>query len=72
MTKASIHSDFAVFRDKLETFRREADEHGLRAHGALGVGILMGGGFPGTAAALAMLLERNYPVEDWPWADPPK
>ena len=34
----------------------------------LGIGILLGGNFPGAAACISTLLERQYPeVDDWPW-----
>ena len=68
---SSVHDVFERFR----TIRAEIDdappEEGaamVREGGVLGVGILLGGGFPGSAAAVTRLLERQYPDgPGWPW-----
>jgi hypothetical protein len=39
----------------------------IRAGAVLAVGILLGGGFPGSAAAISVLLEREFEGEQWPW-----
>lgn len=43
-------------------------DRAIREGAMLGIGILLGGSFPGAAASVSMLLERQFPdVEDWPW-----
>ena len=40
----------------------------MREGAILGVGVLLGGGFPGSAASVTMLLEHVFPeVREWPW-----
>ena len=39
----------------------------LQANAMLGIGVLIGGGFPGAAAAVSVLLEREFDNEQWPW-----
>jgi hypothetical protein len=39
--------------------------------GVLAVGILTGGGFPGAAACVSLMLERCFPDERWPWSEGP-
>jgi len=39
----------------------------IRAAGCMAVGILLGGGFPGSAAAVSVLLEREFTDQQWPW-----
>lgn len=57
-----------------ETFRgriadlKDAPAEALLPELMLGCGVLMGGGFPGCAAALATLIDRQYPGQTrWLW-----
>ena len=60
-------------RREFETFsqlRREAGfdkPYQLQSGLSLAVGILLGGGFPAAAAAVAILAERAYPDMEWSW-----
>jgi hypothetical protein len=69
-TSASVRDTFENFRRiKREINAADADEHErlVREGVVLGVGILLGGGFPGSAAAVTTLVETCFPDSEWPW-----
>ena len=35
------------------------------------VGLLTGGGYPGAAACVSVLLDSRFPGQLWPWSDAP-
>jgi hypothetical protein len=72
MTDASLRSNFHLFRqhrDDLTSGRvpAEVSDDALRSGGVLAVGLLTGGGFPGAAACVSVLLETRFPESLWPW-----
>jgi hypothetical protein len=61
-------------RNTFEDFRRlrreiKTDDYQVQAGAALGIGVLIGGGFPGSAAALSLLVERAVPDVAWAWRE---
>jgi hypothetical protein len=62
-------------RQEFEDFRRIRREIVVEKTGtqqvqngvALAIGILLGGGFPGSAAAVSVLAERAFPDVEWAW-----
>lgn len=67
---SSVHDTFDRFRAiRGEIAAASADDHErmVREGAILGVGVLLGGGFPGSAAAVTMLVETCFPDEAWPW-----
>ena len=64
MSSASLYAEREKFRDRRTDLLAMPPE-GLRTafliDGVFGVGVLLGGGFPGAAAVLAILLERELP-----------
>jgi hypothetical protein len=70
MNDPPIRTSFDVFRAtrrELKSGTAHADT--LRANAMFGVGVLLGGGFPGASAAISLLLEREFGDEPWPWGD---
>lgn len=70
----SLHSLGARFRNHRTTLRllEPADaDAALRAEASFAVGLLIGGGFPGAAAAMSIVVERLYPDEEvqWIWSE---
>ena len=68
----SVHDTFQDFRRIRSEITLERDcvvaDGTLREGAVLGIGILLGGGFPGSAASVSLLLERQFPdVDAWPW-----
>lgn len=59
----------ARFFERLAQDRAEAPS-GLIGDALLAVGYLIGSDLPGAAAAVAVLLERAHPDDDWPWTEP--
>lgn len=74
MTDRSVHESFTHFR-RIRDDIRSADnadrDEVLREGAVLGVGILLGGGFPGAAASVTVLLEGRFPDALWPWDGAP-
>jgi len=69
-TGLSVHEVFQHFRRIRGEFAEvtEDTDRGIREGALLGIGILLGGGFPGSAAAVSVMVERSFPeVEEWPW-----
>jgi len=70
----SIDSEFARFRDRraalAEIPDRETWKARVTASAMLGLGVLLGGGFPDAAAAISFLLQSEFPDERWPWSTP--
>jgi hypothetical protein len=61
-------------RNSFEDFRRlrreiRTNDYQVQGGAALGIGILIGGGFPGSAAALSLLVEQASPDVDWAWRE---
>ena len=73
MGDRSVHDDFEIFRQRRADLADpfvdlEVRLATLREGGVLGVGLLIGGGFPGAAACLTVLLEHRFPEgPGWPW-----
>jgi hypothetical protein len=67
----SISEDLDAFRKIRFELRMDGPEAAapkLRDNATLAIGVLMGGGFPGCAATLAVLLEERFPeITHWPW-----
>lgn len=66
-------------RDSFERFRKRSRDlldlddserlEAVRLDAYLGIGVLVGGGFPGAAAAFAYLLKRDDPDAQIAWLD---
>jgi hypothetical protein len=73
MAERTLGDEFDRFRaqrDELvdESVDLERRERQLAEGAVLAAGILIGGGFPGAAACVTVLLELRFPeVDDWPW-----
>ena len=67
----TVHDTFDHFRRirrEIQAAHPDAAPRMLQEGAILGVGILIGGGFPGAAAAVTLLLESKFPeAEGWPW-----
>jgi hypothetical protein len=57
------------FRAHRKTLRSEEGEHMAYIDGLFGVGLLLGGGWPGAAAAFSVLIEDRFKDQDLPWDD---
>jgi hypothetical protein len=72
----SIRHEFEQFRDRRnelldpKTAPRDRDAT-LGAGGVLAVGLLTGGGYPGAAAVVSVLLDLRFPDERFPWSREP-
>ena len=73
MRSPSIPATFREYRRIRREIAEAADpDQALREGALLGIGIMLGAGFPGSAAAVSMLVERTFPdVEEWPWSPGP-
>lgn len=57
-----------TFRETRQRYGNDRPHDEIRSQAILGVGVLIGGGFPNAAAATAMIAEEHYPeAGDWPW-----
>jgi hypothetical protein len=69
---ASVQSSFQTFRDRRDDLTdaftsHEVRDATLREGAMLAIGVLLGGGFPGSAACVSVLLEQRFPEERFPW-----
>jgi hypothetical protein len=66
VTERTLHQNLIAFEDARKLMK--SDENQVTASIIMAVGVLLGGGFPGCAAAVTRLAEMHYPEdEDWPW-----
>jgi hypothetical protein len=71
MTDA-IRSDFLRFRRWRAVLADPEGPRTVTADVALAVGVLIGGGFPGAAAAVSLAAERAFPDERFIWIGDPE
>jgi hypothetical protein len=69
MSETSLRDNFEHFRRIRREIIADATAHQQKEAVALAIGILMGGGFPGCAATVAVLAERAFPGTVWAWVD---
>jgi hypothetical protein len=66
MSKKTLHETLIAFEEARKLMK--SDENQVTAGVIMAVGILLGGGYPGCAAAITEMVETTYPAdEDWPW-----
>ena len=46
----------------------EARDEQIKTDVMLGIGLLIGAGYPGAASAVSLLLGQRFPHEPWPWS----
>jgi hypothetical protein len=69
MNDPSIRSSFHKFRTVRRDLIDGAKSTELEAALSFAVGILMGGGFPGSAAAVSILADRAFPDAIFMWSE---
>lgn len=58
-----------VFREARGRYQEKPCEDEMRSQAILGVGVLIGGGFPHAAASVSIMAEARFPQDsDWPWS----
>jgi hypothetical protein len=73
VTEASIHTSFGRFRERRAVLTSASGIAGKAARLsmdselALAVGVLIGGGFPGCAAAVSVAAEHLFPEVEFAW-----
>jgi hypothetical protein len=65
----SIRNSFDDFRRLRGEITTGHTDYQMQTGIALGIGVLIGGGFPGCAAAVSLLAEQAYPAVKWAWRD---
>lgn len=72
MTEHSLHSTHHRFREARERLAAEAEHDDLVcSEGVFATGLLAGGGFPGAAAAVSVLMDQRWPGRPFPWSGAP-
>jgi hypothetical protein len=69
ITNEGVVARFRKHREEIAQAGPEERRLLILTNAVLGIGFLLGGGCPASAAALAFALERELPDQAWPWTE---